>query len=215
MGNFYSAARDPIFYAHHANMYHMWSIWKTLGGNRQDFTDTDWLNSSFIFYDENAQAVRVRARDCLDTTQLGYTYENVDLPWINARPTTSRVTSASSSIPQVVNAMESTSKTAIKAFPQPLDKVIQTQVMRPNKSRSKSEKVHEEEVLVIEIEVLRDDKYVKFDVYINDEDDGYPKSTQIKVEFAGSYVNVPHRHTHDDSENYNYYYYGCFGVKLC
>ncbi|KAL2931949.1 Polyphenol oxidase chloroplastic [Bienertia sinuspersici] len=201
MGNFYSAARDPIFYAHHANVDRMWSIWKTLGDNRQDFTDTDWLNASFIFYDENAQAVRVRVRDCLDTTKLGYTYQNVDLPWINARPTlrstTSRVTSASSSTPQATNESDTMS------FPLPLDKVIRTQVSRPKKSRSKSEKDCEEEVLMIEIEVQRDDKYVKFDVYINDEDDGYPKNTQMKAEYAGSYVNVPHRHTHDDGNNNN------------
>ncbi|KAL2931957.1 Polyphenol oxidase chloroplastic [Bienertia sinuspersici] len=207
MGNFYSAARDPIFYAHHANVDRMWSIWKTFGGSRQDFPDNDWLNSSFIFYDENAQAVRVRVRDCLDTTQLGYTYQNVHLPWINARPTlrsnTSRVTSVSSSTPQVAHAMKSTSKASIMKFPLPLDKVMRTLVARPKKSRSKNEKDCEEEVLVIEIEVQKDEKYVKFDVYINDEDDGYPKNTQMKAEYAGSYVNVPHRHAHDDDENNN------------
>ncbi|KAL2931961.1 Aureusidin synthase, partial [Bienertia sinuspersici] len=120
---------------------------------------------SFIFYDENAQAVRVRVRDCLDTTQLGYTYQNVHLPWINARPTlrsnTSRVTSVSSSTPQVANAMKSTSKASIMKFPLPLDKVMRTLVARPKKSRSKNEKDCEEEVLVIEIEVQKDEKYVK------------------------------------------------------
>lgn len=39
MGTFYSAARDPIFYAHHANIDRMWTIWKTLGAKRRDFTD--------------------------------------------------------------------------------------------------------------------------------------------------------------------------------
>lgn len=46
MGNFYSAGFDPIFFGHHSNVDRMWSIWKTLGGKRQDFTDSDWLNSS-------------------------------------------------------------------------------------------------------------------------------------------------------------------------
>ncbi|KAL0305775.1 UNVERIFIED_CONTAM: Polyphenol oxidase, chloroplastic [Sesamum radiatum] len=49
MGNFYSAGRDPIFYAHHSNIDRMWSIWKTLGGRRQDITDRDFLDASFVF----------------------------------------------------------------------------------------------------------------------------------------------------------------------
>ncbi|KAJ0836553.1 putative catechol oxidase [Helianthus annuus] len=103
MGNFYSAGRDPLFYAHHANVDRMWSVWKTLGGRRADFTDNDWLDSSFLFYDENA------------------------------------------------------------------------------------------EILVIEgIEVKRDE-FVKFDVFVNDEDDGM-NATADKTEFAGSFVNVPHKH---------------------
>ena len=52
MGSLYSAARDPIFYSHHANVDRMWTIWKTLGGKRSDITDPDWLESGFLFYDE-------------------------------------------------------------------------------------------------------------------------------------------------------------------
>ncbi|KMT04316.1 hypothetical protein BVRB_8g183910 [Beta vulgaris subsp. vulgaris] len=200
MGNFYSAARDPLFYAHHANIDRMWSIWKTLGGNRQDFTETDWLDASFIFYDENAQAVRVRVRDCLNTARLGYNYQNVDLPWRNAQPLrTSRVSSISST-PQAANAMESKTTTTVK-FPRPLNKSIRTNVARPKKSRSKSEKDREEEELVIEVDVLRHDKYAKFDVYINDEDDVPSKKMQVKAEYAGSFVNVPHRHKQGEDKH--------------
>lgn len=70
MGNFYSAARDPIFFAHHSNVDRMWNVWKTLGGKRKDFTDTDWLDSGFLFYDENKQLVRVKVRDCLDSSKF-------------------------------------------------------------------------------------------------------------------------------------------------
>ncbi|MDK0882658.1 hypothetical protein P5F54_15305, partial [Clostridium perfringens] len=58
-----------------------------MGGKRTDFTDSDWLNAGFLFYDENGQAVRVKVKDCLDTTKLGYVYQDVDLPWLNSRPT--------------------------------------------------------------------------------------------------------------------------------
>ncbi|KAL0398628.1 UNVERIFIED_CONTAM: Polyphenol oxidase, chloroplastic [Sesamum radiatum] len=87
MGNFYSAGRDPIFYAHHSNIDRLWSVWKTLGGRRQDITDRDFLDASFVFYDENAQMVRVKVRDCLDNTKLGYVYQDVEIPWLDSRPT--------------------------------------------------------------------------------------------------------------------------------
>ena len=67
-------------------------------------------------------------------------------------------------------------------------------VKRPKKGRSEKEKEEEEEVLVIEGIEFERDLGVKFDVYINDEDDvpGGPS----KTEFAGSFVSVPHKHKH-------------------
>ncbi|KAL9234088.1 hypothetical protein vseg_008997 [Gypsophila vaccaria] len=198
MGIFYTAARDPIFYAHHGNVDRMWVLWKNLGANRKNFTDPNWLNASFIFYDENAQAVRVSIKDCLENESLGYTYQNVDLPWVNARPTPrpSKVkkTTLFSSTPKIANAKEKSSTMIL--FPRLLNSVLRTDVVRPRKSRSKKEKEQEEEVLVISIEVNKN-VYVKFDVYVNDEDDVPTKKTQIRTEYAGSFVNVPHEHKHD------------------
>ncbi|KAJ6402047.1 hypothetical protein OIU84_014174 [Salix udensis] len=64
--------------------------------------------------------------------------------------------------------------TPISAFPLDLDKVISTEVSRPKKSRSKKEKQDEEEVLVIE-------------------GVGFEREGPDKAEFAGSFVNIPHR----------------------
>ncbi|KAL3519695.1 hypothetical protein ACH5RR_017844 [Cinchona calisaya] len=194
MGNFYSAARDPIFYAHHSNIDRMWGIWKTIGGRRQDITDTDWLNASFLFYDENAQMVRIRVRDVLDTTKLGYTYQAVEVPWLNSRPTP-RIAKVARKIKKLVAANAADhGHSGNGIFPAKLDKIVKVMVKRPNKKRSKKEKDEKEEILVIEkIEVDRD-TFAKFDVYINDEDQ--PKSTPENTEFAGSFVNVPHKHKH-------------------
>ena len=95
MGNFYSIARDPIFFLHHANVDRMWSVWKTLGGKRRDFTDPDWLDAGFLFYDENAQLIRVKVRESLDTKKLGYVYQDVDvdIPWLKSKPTPRRTIS--------------------------------------------------------------------------------------------------------------------------
>jgi polyphenol oxidase len=80
------------------------------------------------------------------------------------------------------------------AFPVVLDKVISTVVARPSKSRSKRQKEEEEEVLVIEGIELEKAAVVKFDVYINDDDD--TPSGPDKTEFAGSFVHVPHKQAH-------------------
>ncbi|EXB82816.1 Polyphenol oxidase [Morus notabilis] len=193
MGNFYSAARDPIFYSHHSNIDRLWSVWKTLGGKRKDYIDPDWLNSGFLFYDENKQLVRVYVCDSLDTKKLGYVYQDVDLPWLTAKPKPRRgkiVTSSSKT-----TAVTKKTTTAIN-FPITLDKVISTVVPRPKKSRSKEEKENEEEVLVIEGIEFDEDYPVKFDVHVNDDEQSLcgPENS----EFSGSFVNVPHRKRGDN-----------------
>lgn len=81
MGNFYTAGKDPIFFGHHANVDRMWMLWKAIGGkNRTEFTDPDLLNAGFVFYDENAQLVRVKVRDCLDHLKLRYKYQDIPIP---------------------------------------------------------------------------------------------------------------------------------------
>jgi len=65
--------------------------------------------------------------------------------------------------------------------------------MRPQKSRTKEAKDEQEEVLVVEVE-SRADEYSKFDVYINDEDEQPTTRNRASAEYAGSFVNVPHKH---------------------
>ncbi|KAM7503849.1 hypothetical protein LguiB_002753 [Lonicera macranthoides] len=80
-----SEAKDPIFYGHHGNVDCLWSLWKDLDSKNTDPTDDDWRNSSFLFYDENKKLVRVYVKDCVDTKMLGYTYEEVDILWKDAK----------------------------------------------------------------------------------------------------------------------------------
>ncbi|KAF5944447.1 hypothetical protein HYC85_018524 [Camellia sinensis] len=196
MGNFYSAGRDPIFYGHHANVDRIWTVWKTLGGKRNDFKDPDWLNSEFTFYDENAQLVTVKVKESLYHRKLGYVYQDVEIPWLNTRPSP-RISNFFQKIKNkagIAMATETLDSAAI-VFPRKLDEVVKVVVKRPTKSRSEREKEEEEEVVVVEgIEVERDVS-VKFDVFINDEDEA--ASGPEKTEFAGSFVNVPRKHKHD------------------
>ncbi|XP_023763397.1 polyphenol oxidase, chloroplastic [Lactuca sativa] len=199
MGKLYSAARDPLFYAHHGNIDRMWSVWKTLGGRRKDFTDKDWLDSSFLFYDENAELNRVKVRDCLDTKNLGYVYQDVEIPWLKSKPVPRRTKPKQK--PKNKNNKQAVARAdeyipfAKDVFPASLNEVIKVLVPRPKISRSKKQKEEEEEILVIEGIEVKIDEFVKFDVFVNDEDDGM-RATADKTEFAGSFVNVPHTHKH-------------------
>lgn len=182
MGVFYAAARDPIFFAHHGNIDRLWEVWKKLpGGKRENFTDPDWLDAAFLFYDENANLVRVKIRDCLDTTKLRYGFQDVASPWINARPKR-KPNKPKPTVP--VDTADPTKPIGL------LNKTVSVVVQRPNKKRSKKDKEEAEEVLVIEGIEYRIDLYVKFNVLINDVPDTPGKADD--AEFAGTFVNVPH-----------------------
>ena len=84
MGSLYAAARDPIFYAHHAQLDRLWEVWKSFGNS--DMTEEDFLDSEFAFYNEEAEMVRVKVRDSFSTEALGYVYEEVSIPWLDASP---------------------------------------------------------------------------------------------------------------------------------
>ncbi|KAL5996844.1 hypothetical protein ACLOJK_007766 [Asimina triloba] len=189
MGTFYSAARDPIFFAHHGNIDRMWAIWKGL--NRKDFDDPDWLNAAFLFYDENAELVRVKVADCLDTTKLRYAYEEVDLPWLQAKPKAS--TKTPTNISKTVDAFGSDPRT--------LTSTIRASVKRSKWSRTEKEKEEEEEILVIQGIEVRRDVFVKFDICVNLNIDGEENAVGPgSHKFAGSFTNLPHNYSETDGD---------------
>ncbi|MED6134704.1 hypothetical protein PIB30_039539 [Stylosanthes scabra] len=140
MGALYSAARDPIFYSHHANIDRMWTIWKSFG--RNDITDPDYQNASYVFYDENENLVRVKNSDAFDTKKLGYDYKQLDLPWLNTKPT-----------PRMTKAQRRRRRVKKVDLPFTLkDKIVSTVVKRPQINRSKVEKDEKKESLLFSIQ---------------------------------------------------------------
>ncbi|GBG76075.1 hypothetical protein CBR_g21315 [Chara braunii] len=90
MNDLARAAYDPVFYAHHANVDRMWSVWRQLRG-RGDPKSPDFLNSSFVFYDENRIARIINVSDVLDhRTNLRYVYADVPNSWTTSRIPASR-----------------------------------------------------------------------------------------------------------------------------
>ncbi|KAI3457554.1 hypothetical protein Pfo_014217 [Paulownia fortunei] len=167
MGNFYSAGRDTLFYCHHSNVDRMWSVWRTLKTDvPKDITDPDYLNASFLFYDENKQLVRVKVADCIDHKKMGYEFEKVDIPWLNYKPTKK---AAKAKIQKISSGAQS----AEGLFPLTLKKITR--------------------VLVLVLENIETDttKFIKFDVFVNDEDDNSEELD--KAEYAGTFAQVPHK----------------------
>ena len=102
MGNFASSGFDPIFYSHHSNVDRLWDVWRSLPskrGERQNPTDPDFRLAEFVFYDEKATLVKVKVKDALDSSKLGYGYtsETVsDNEWYNYKPPVTTTATASS-----------------------------------------------------------------------------------------------------------------------
>lgn len=180
MGNFYSAGRDPLFYCHHGNVDRMWTLWQYFLPSKdipdKTITDPDFLNASFLFYDENAQLVRVYVKDTLDNLRMGYDYERIDLPWLDYRP-------PRQSARAKINRAKSTAPKASSLFPLALNKIVRFQV-------DKSKKGKADELLVLEDITVDTSKFLKFDVFINDEDDN--EQELDKAAYLGTYAQVPH-----------------------
>jgi tyrosinase len=70
-----TAAQDPIFWLHHANIDRLWWTWQQTHANP---ADRAWLDQEFSFYDENGKQVWIKCSAVLDTTtQLDYTYRRL------------------------------------------------------------------------------------------------------------------------------------------
>ncbi|KAL6011345.1 hypothetical protein ACLOJK_001791 [Asimina triloba] len=193
MGAFYSAARDPIFYAHHANIDRLWDVWRELQGGNLDIASPAWLETHFYFHDENERLVRIKIRDVLNSGKLGYRYEDTDLPWLRARPRPSippRMARHILKTTEKKNGLRSSARlvAGFGSQGQTLDTIVRAKIMRPKWGRSKKDAEEEEEVLVVYGINVKKDMYAKFDVFINavNETALGPESR----EFVGSFVNV-------------------------
>ena len=83
MASFGLAARDPVFWLHHANIDRLWERWLSLGDGRSNPTGTQghpWLMETFDFFDvDTGSFVTMTGADVVNTSsQLGYTYDSLE-----------------------------------------------------------------------------------------------------------------------------------------
>jgi tyrosinase len=81
MARFNTAALDPIFWLHHANIDRLWEVWRGMPG-RSNTTEAAWLTGvTFHFHDENAAQLDETVQEVLETeAQLHYSYEDISAP---------------------------------------------------------------------------------------------------------------------------------------
>lgn len=89
MGHVPYAARDPVFWSHHANIDRIWEVWRKLGGKEPtDLTNPDqaaWLTKEYKFYDVGPAPdfapipVTLTTRDLMNM-DLGYVYDDLTPP---------------------------------------------------------------------------------------------------------------------------------------
>jgi tyrosinase len=78
MGSPATAARDPIFWLHRANIDRLWVKWTDPARGRiPPVEDPVWMTTRFTFVDEDGQDVSMTGGEVLDTQfQLGYRYDD-------------------------------------------------------------------------------------------------------------------------------------------
>ncbi|MGH8086422.1 MAG: tyrosinase family protein [Lysobacter sp.] len=74
MGKVPYAARDPLFWVHHANIDRMWASWNRNGGVNP--ATPAWARRQFVFADTQGQRVSTELRAYFDMESLGYSYDD-------------------------------------------------------------------------------------------------------------------------------------------
>lgn len=87
MGDPDCAARDPIFWLHHANIDRLWQVWLNQGNRANPLGAENWKNQPFTFFDGGGNEVRLTGCQILNmATQLGYEYDGVPVENVQLCP---------------------------------------------------------------------------------------------------------------------------------
>jgi tyrosinase len=80
MGDPDTAAYDPIFWLHHANIDRLWEVWLKADASNKNPTDPKWLTSvAFNFHDGLGNFPKLKPNDVLNTKANPFYYEYDDV----------------------------------------------------------------------------------------------------------------------------------------
>lgn len=80
-----TAALDPIFWLHHANIDRLWEVWRARDNRNKNPQDPEWLNGptrrrSFALFGADEQDRPSNPKDVISTAALGYEYDDISDP---------------------------------------------------------------------------------------------------------------------------------------
>jgi tyrosinase len=84
MGRFHTAALDPLFWLHHANIDRLWEVWRRRNNSHTNPTQAEWLTGvPFDFNDGLGTVVTHTSNQVVDTetVPLEYVYEDTSDPF--------------------------------------------------------------------------------------------------------------------------------------
>ena len=92
MGLLDTAAQDPLFWAHHANIDRLWSVGLGASASHKK-TSSPWLKHKFTFWDERKRWVSITVADVINiSNNLRYTYGMVAAPEVTRNPVVTELT---------------------------------------------------------------------------------------------------------------------------
>jgi tyrosinase len=87
MGNVPSSAGDPVFFVHHCQIDRLYASWEAEPGVSYNWGNTStqpseqtWKNRMAHYVDEKGKLVQAKLGDAINTTSLGFQYDNLATP---------------------------------------------------------------------------------------------------------------------------------------
>lgn len=79
MATFTESGFDPIFYAHHGNCDRIWDAWRAYSPKNTLPEEEEWLEKRLYATDGNGTPVDFKIKELLNTEDLGYKFQDLDL----------------------------------------------------------------------------------------------------------------------------------------
>ncbi len=100
-----TAALDPIFWLHHANIDRLWEVWRNRDSRNKNPVDADWLNGptrrrAFALFGADEKDRPANPKDVLSTTALGYDYDDISDPLKGASRRSIRLEALATQLPE-------------------------------------------------------------------------------------------------------------------
>jgi tyrosinase len=201
MGDPDTAARDPIFWLHHANVDRLWNRWLDTRGHElpDPMADKDWYDQQFPFYDENGNQVMVSVSKILELAGKEARYDDDHVQFAAAPPPAVREKAVEPTVISV-GAIQPRLELGTK----PLTKTLGiTEEAKPKLMTALAEPRtgNEAPVMLLRVEGIKPpkDAALRFDVFLTKKGEKPSKANYVgPISFFGRRGS----HGHDDEEGF-------------